>query len=510
MLVKTGLCIEVDLHESLHQLAEAVASIASEVYHQMLTANFIFLAVVALLAKECRGFSPSTAMRMMRLHSQLYCTPVITQLAPKVPSTAWKWPPSWPFPVDFLELVDLDAGNKTVLSTSIVGVFQQHIKNNVPDGASVLEVGDLNNLFAASGKSFDISSVDGPLPYESNSYDRIVISSGLESLANPRNLFRDIWRILKPGGTCITCFSGKNYSPSEKSAKMWTTMNDEQKIWIAGSYFHYSAGAGWETIEGYDLLGSTGGKKMIFESDSNVQDSTAYVVSAKKIVIPTMDDTDFSAYNYTKLTLLGSGTLDSDDLEFTALRIGAEFNKAESSSDKQRILDSVPKLTYIYEILRQVKEVVIPSPVKAMLAAFLLSKWDNTDDQRLALKLGLGLEKGNEEFWLPVGKATSAMPPREKILFLSEIIPEFGRNSNLEKLPDLLTSLLVTIREKVGPVLDDASIQIFVADLAVTDFIFSKNPDQAAAYDRVVKFIEKADAAYLNELIADRMANTLK
>jgi hypothetical protein len=84
------------------------------------------------------------------------------------------------------------------------------------------------------------------------------------------------------------------------------------------------------------------------------------------------------------------------------------------------------------------------------------------------------------------------------------------KNSNLERLPDLLTSLLATIREKVGPVLDEASIQIFVADLAVTDFIFSKNPDQSAAYNRVVKFIEKADAAYLNELIADRMANTLK
>ena len=169
---------------------------------------------------------------------------------------------------------------------------------------------------------------------------------------------------------------GRNYSPSPKSAKMWTTMNDEQKIWIAGSYFHYSAGAGWEAIEGYDLLGSTTEKKMVFTSDSKVQDSTAYVVSANKIIIPTMESSEFSAYNYTKSTLLGSATLDKDDLEFTALRIATDFSKAMTQLEKQTILDSVPKLTSIYEVLRGVKEVVIPTPVKAMLAVFLLPKWD--------------------------------------------------------------------------------------------------------------------------------------
>ena len=479
---------------------------------KMISLQFAYLGVIALLAKECRCFSPFASKRYFSVKTQLYSSPVMEQLTPKVPSSAWKWPPSWPFPVDFLELIDLDAGNKTVLSQPVITVFRQHVQNNVFEGASVLEIGDVRNLFSTASKlqSYDISTLAGPLPFDSNSFDRIVVSSGIEALADPRSLFRDIWRILKPGGTCLTCFSGKNYSPSEKSAKMWTTMNDEQKIWIAGSYFHYSAGSGWETIEGYDLLGSTGEKKMIFESDSKIMDGTAYVVSAKKIVIPTMDTTDFSAYNYTKQSLLGSATMDKDDLEFIALRIGTAFSKAESTKEKQTILDSVPKLTSIYEVLKDVKEVVIPTPVKAMLASFLLPKWDNTEDQREALKLGLGLDKGKEEFWVPVGKSTSAMPPREKILFLSEIIPEFGRNTNLEKLPDLLSSLLITIREKVGPLMDEASLQIFVADLAVTDFIFSKNPDQNAAYDRVVKFINQADATLLTELVTDRMTNTLK
>jgi SAM-dependent methyltransferase len=487
-------------------------NITTDIDFTMISVQFLVLAVFALISKECRGFTFRTGVRTGRSIAPLYCTPVMEKVVPKVPSSAWKWPKGWPFPVDFLELVDLDAGNKTTLSQPVINVFQQHVKNSMFDGASVLEIGDMKTFFSTNSKldSFDVTTLAGPLPFESNSYDRIVVSAGIESLVDPRSLFRDIWRMLKPGGTCITCFSGKNYSPSDKSAKMWTTMNDEQKIWIAGSYFHYSAGPGWEAIEGYDLLGSTGEKKMIFESDSKAQDGTAYVVSANKIVIPTMDSEDFSVYNYTKQSLLGSSTLDMDDLEFTALRISTDFSKAETRLEKQTILDSIPKLTGIYEVLKNVKEVVIPTPVKAMLAVFLLSKWDNTEDQRLALRLGLGLEKGNEEFWIPVGTATSAMPPREKILFLSEIIPEFGRNANLERLPDLLKELLTTIREKVGILTDEASLQIFVADLAVTDFIFSKNPDQNAAYNRVTKFISQSDTATLTEMIADRMTNTLK
>jgi hypothetical protein len=453
-------------------------------------------------------------MKNIRFRTQLHCTPVL-QVAPKVPASAWKWPNSWPFPVDFLELTEVTPQNQTVLSPAVINTFQQHIQNTLFDGATILELGDSKTSFLSACEtkkntleSFELSKVEKTLPYASNTFDRIIISSGIESLSDPRQLFRDIWRVLKPGGTCITCFSGKIYSPYEKSAKMWTTMNDEQKIWIAGSYYHYSAGMGWEGIEGYDLLGSTGEQKMIFEKDANGLETSAYVVSAAKILIPTMDSPDFSAYNYSKTSLLGYSSLDRDDLEFTALRIDSEFRKLDSSLEKQSLLDSIPKLPSIYEILKTVKEVVIPTPVKAMLAIFLLPKWENTVPQKEALKLGLGLEKADEDFWGPLGLATGAMPPREKILFLSEIIPEFGTNPNLVRLPDLLSKLLIRIKEKL-PLIEEASIQIFVADLAVTDFLLDIYTGDAA-FDRIVKFVDISEPEYLNTLISERMLATLK
>jgi hypothetical protein len=472
-----------------------------------------------MLFGKCEGFFTSiTTTRNMGFKTQLLCTPVMQtiQTKPKVPASAWKWPASWPFPVDFLELIDVDVTNKTVLSQPVMSIFQQHIQNNLFDGASTLEIGHSNLAYLkaieqkdSKLESCEISKVTEILPYDSATFDRIVITSGIESLSDPRSLFREIWRVLKPGGSCITCFSEKVYYPFQKSAKMWTTMNDEQKIWIAGSYFHYSAGAGWEGIEGYDLLGSTGEQNMIFELDSQELQSAAYIVSANKIIIPTMDSPDFSAYNFSKSTLVGAACMDKDDREFTALRLQTEFSQAGSTLEKQIILDSIPKLSSIYEVLRGVKEVVIPTPVKAMLAVFLLPKWDDTEAQREALKLGLGLGKGNEEFWGPLGACTSAMPPREKILFLSEIIPEFGKNLKLEKLPDLLSQLLVRIREKI-PGIEEASLQIFVADLAVTDFLQSSSSDQNIPFSRVLKFIDVSEVSYLTELIAARMTATLK
>ena len=69
--------------------------------------------------------------------------------------------------------------------------------------------------------------------------------------------------MVKPSGICLSWFSSEP-NLSEKSAvpiKMWVTIL-EQKMWIAGSYFHYSAVDGWENIEACDVIGNSGDKKI--------------------------------------------------------------------------------------------------------------------------------------------------------------------------------------------------------------------------------------------------------
>lgn len=385
--------------------------------------------------------------------------------------------------------------------------FRAFITSKIIAGDSVLEVGDGSTSFCPVGSSkFAIAQASsGPLPYEENSFDVIVISAGLETLLDARAFYRNLWKILKPGGTCIACFSGKSYSPVEQTMKMWTTMNDEQKIWIAGSYFQYSAGDGWDNVEGYDLLGSTGSGSMVFDGDKmkNVE-GAAYTVMANKIKISPFGSHDFSAYNFSRGTLAGlSADIEEEDREFCSLRIATEYERKDSEAERMHLLSSIGKLASIYDILKEVKNLVIPNAVKAMLAVFVMEQWNNTEEQREAMKKGLGIEKP-DEYWTALGAVTSAMPPREKILFLADVIPQVGTNANIPQLPDFFQDLSPRIRAKL-PDLEESNLQIFVADMAITDFCFAAQPR-----DRIVRYIDSLAPEVLKKQIDDRMAIMLK
>jgi hypothetical protein len=149
-------------------------------------------------------------------------------------------------------------------------------------------------------------------------------------------------------------------------------MNEEQKIWIVGSYYHYSVGEGFEQIEGYDLFNSNG--QMVFATTA---EDAAYVVHAKRQVLPEIDSKEFSANDYILGSLHGFKYLESDDKKFNSLRLAADYERA-SVAEKGEILKTLNKLEQIYEIIHVVKEMIIPAPVKAMLANFLFPKWTDT------------------------------------------------------------------------------------------------------------------------------------
>jgi hypothetical protein len=92
-----------------------------------------------------------------------------------------------------------------------------------------------------------------------------------------------------------------------------------------------------------------------------------------------------------------------------------------------------------------VQEIVIPSPVKSFLAILIAEQWTNSMDQIIALKTGLGLiPAGEDPFWAPVGAATRNMRPKDKIVFLADILPLFGSRSilKLNVIPTLLVEVI--------------------------------------------------------------------
>lgn len=170
----------------------------------------------------------------------------------KVPSYAWRWPPAWPFPNEFLDPVTV---NGTDITNPTYSTFLYHFEGiNFDANTLTLFVAPKSFLdWVENSKNFQSllksprnkflsieELVDTSEIYYSDEYfDRIAVLAGIESLAQPKSVYKDIWRVLKPGGTCISYFNGKTYIFPEgpKPVSMWTTMNDEQKIWIAGSYF---------------------------------------------------------------------------------------------------------------------------------------------------------------------------------------------------------------------------------------------------------------------------------
>lgn len=276
----------------------------------------------------------------------------------KIPANAWRWPPVWPFPKEFLDpvLVTVTENNRTEPTFS---TFLSHFDNVSPIGKSntlLVAPKSFQQLtdsikFPFSFVSIEDLSATRTLNYPDDNFDRVAVLAGIESLAEPRDAYRDIWRVLKPDGACVSYFNGKPYifpfdttdSESNQGAEgvpvprpmsMWTTMTDEQKIWIAGSYFQYAAPGGWTNILGYDLLGSSGEEKMKFELGS--ADLTAYAVQASKIAYPTLllsregggeplhrANWTANLTSFLDVRLLGLRNFEKQDRRFVAIRLAS-------------------------------------------------------------------------------------------------------------------------------------------------------------------------------------------
>ena len=91
-------------------------------------------------------------------------------------------------------------------------------------------------------------------------FDAIIMSNTIDFLQHPREVYRTAWSLLKPGGIMLTAFSTKKFYKSKferAQTKMWRDFNDDQHMWIAGSFHQFSAGDGWEQLLGFDISPDT-------------------------------------------------------------------------------------------------------------------------------------------------------------------------------------------------------------------------------------------------------------
>lgn len=93
------------------------------------------------------------------------------------------------------------------------------------------------------------------LPYEDSSFDFCLNVVSVDYLTRPLEVFDEMHRVLRPGGTAIMSFSNRCFPT--KAITMWGQTDDAGHLWIVGSYFRFSGRGrgGWFNRKAVDISG---------------------------------------------------------------------------------------------------------------------------------------------------------------------------------------------------------------------------------------------------------------
>lgn len=83
-------------------------------------------------------------------------------------------------------------------------------------------------------------NADPALPYDGASFDVVTIAVSVQYLRQPLAVFREIARVLKPGGVCSVAFSNRCFPP--KVVALWSATGDRGHAQIVTAYLHYAGG----------------------------------------------------------------------------------------------------------------------------------------------------------------------------------------------------------------------------------------------------------------------------
>ena len=86
------------------------------------------------------------------------------------------------------------------------------------------------------------------LPFAEGSFDAAVMCVSVQYLVHPVETFREVRRVLRPGGPFIVTYSNRPFP--EKAVAIWWACSMEDRARLVGGYFHYAGG--WEGLTAQD------------------------------------------------------------------------------------------------------------------------------------------------------------------------------------------------------------------------------------------------------------------
>jgi len=371
-------------------------------------------------------------------------------------------------PVKYWQVEKADV--KTDTDEEAVEKLKRHYEFYLKDGMSVLEIGAAENSYlpenlklsrhvgvglseklmeenpSLTGKVIvDLNKVvegrdvdsDDLRRLSAEPFDAIIMANTADFLTHPREVFKSAWFLLKPGGTMINAFSSKKaYADRFERAQttMWRDYNDDQHMWVAGSFFQFSAGEGWENLMGFDISPESAkdnfeqkGPLDMFDFGDKGKDNNIYVVQATKgYQDDTINEENPTKSINSKMWMLP--TLEERDKKLVVPRLGRSYAVTKNPKRKEAIIEHITLLPKIYEALINMDQFAFTFEMQSQLAADLVldPDFNGNDEQLAAMKEGLGLRTPSPQFWQPIGELTGDMDIVDKINLLSYLVPRFG------------------------------------------------------------------------------------
>jgi SAM-dependent methyltransferase len=94
----------------------------------------------------------------------------------------------------------------------------------------------------AAGRVVHDLNADPVLPFADRSFDAVVCCVSVDYLVRPIEVFRDVTRVLRPGGAFVCTFSNRCFPT--KAIRGWLATGDEQHCALVAEYFRRAGG--WE------------------------------------------------------------------------------------------------------------------------------------------------------------------------------------------------------------------------------------------------------------------------
>lgn len=120
----------------------------------------------------------------------------------------------------------------------LMASFDSHIPASVK-AASVVGLG-LNSAELERNKTLDEYvvhdlNVDPTLPFEDGRFDVVLNTVSVDYLTRPIEVFREVARVLRPGGLHLVLFSNRMFPT--KAVKIWRNSGEAERVWLVEDFF---------------------------------------------------------------------------------------------------------------------------------------------------------------------------------------------------------------------------------------------------------------------------------